>query len=875
MITRKKFTGKLRSDFDFALLQDQDWTNARNVQVEVSRLGEKGLLKPFEGNREIEFTWTNDDSSIEGLTGDYDCIGGAEDFENRRYVYFLRSKDGQEDFVLLYEKDTEAIKIILRDSQFSDDGLNFQEGFLITGVAFHKSMMFWTDNYNEPRRINVDRALLTEQSGHTNPYGEILDPYPDTLTQQSISIIRMPPIFPPNAVPYVSEDTSFLDDITGNNIDKTAWQFAHRYTYIDGEQSVFSEWSKVVNPLENEDVIRVTLSTQEQIGDEIIEIDLAMREYGTNNWYILKTWRRASDSTEIDNHNLGTPLTFDFTGLQYGNAIAAERVIKPFDSVPLKAKALEVARNRVALLNCTEGYDAPDQFTFVPITATIIEGQIGDGIEAEYYHAKIVCPDETVNVTFILISGSGLPGVDGWYFFSFNYSISEYQNGGLPPLVTLTSSNYLGSQATYPGVIDLFPLYSPCGSNWSVLESVVSTPFNFFQDVIVFGLDGSSLIEEGVQIFKDGAAYQIGIVYYDNYGRRYPNVLTNDDLVVNTEPRIFNQTTYPVGISWNLPAGVQTQIPVWATHYQIVITKNQTTQSFVSHFSSVFRYVSIDSDGIYTYETDYNGGQDRAGISIDTTWLIQDGKGYTFNDGDICRLFPNDDGVYIDLAVIGVDGKWIICELTDLGNPLDSTNPFENFMFEVFTPYALSDAETFYGTGEVFTITNAGLGTRSFSVVSGVIKGDCYYQDIFTTSIAGNTVWAMNHRDSEWFNWPRNLGRPYIALPTTKQVVEGTGMKWSNVALAGLKYQGHSSFDALDSEIFDYRLGAIQKVVLTGRGQAEGSVLLIIGSASSASLYLGETQLLDNSAETFLATLGRCNKREVSSILCRRRPRLL
>jgi len=37
--------------------------------------------------------------------------------------------------------------------------LNFSKNHLITGVNLIDDLLFWTDNYNQPRKINVAKAI--------------------------------------------------------------------------------------------------------------------------------------------------------------------------------------------------------------------------------------------------------------------------------------------------------------------------------------------------------------------------------------------------------------------------------------------------------------------------------------------------------------------------------------------------------------------------------------------------------------------------------------------------------------------------------------------------------------------------------------------
>mgnify|MGYP003108816444 CR=1 FL=1 len=96
--------------------------------------------------------------------------------------------------------------------------LNFQ-GNIITGINIIDDMLFWTDNYSEPKKINIPRSIEG-----TNPNGQIqtrlineernID-YNDAINLQEkhVTVIRKGP----NKAPTISSVTSFRDgDIFGN-----------------------------------------------------------------------------------------------------------------------------------------------------------------------------------------------------------------------------------------------------------------------------------------------------------------------------------------------------------------------------------------------------------------------------------------------------------------------------------------------------------------------------------------------------------------------------------------------------------------------------------------------------------------------------------
>ena len=56
---------------------------------------------------------------------------------------------------------------VVCDTQWTTT-LNFNPKRLITGVDFIENMLFWTDNYNPPRKINITRSYQNVTAADLN-----------------------------------------------------------------------------------------------------------------------------------------------------------------------------------------------------------------------------------------------------------------------------------------------------------------------------------------------------------------------------------------------------------------------------------------------------------------------------------------------------------------------------------------------------------------------------------------------------------------------------------------------------------------------------------------------------------------------------------
>jgi len=177
--TNSFVTGKMNKDRDDRLLQANEYRNAMNAQVSRSEGANVGALENVLGNSLI--------SDFRTLTtiADIVSIGYCSDEINNRVFVFLTNNTSsnlsyspaQKNFIVVYNALTES-SVILVKGNF----LNFSTAFPITGANILEDLLYFTDNRNQPRVINVTLAA-TSQSYYTieeqisvakyNPYQSI------------------------------------------------------------------------------------------------------------------------------------------------------------------------------------------------------------------------------------------------------------------------------------------------------------------------------------------------------------------------------------------------------------------------------------------------------------------------------------------------------------------------------------------------------------------------------------------------------------------------------------------------------------------------------------------------------------------------------
>lgn len=840
-----------------------DYRYAKNIHIMHSADGGVAAIKNVPGTTEVSYSFT-------GSSG-VEVVGAIEDEENNRVFYLLKALVGP-DRILCYNKTTNEIKQVFSDSILADvDGqgtsLGLSDSYLITGIAFVYPWLFWTDDNGAPRRIDVERGLRTFDPTYISPDSTVPESYTVPINYKDLSIIREPPRYPIEIRKLLSTDEVNIPDQTTNQIARYGFQFSYRFLYKDGSLSVLAPYSQLVpfNTTTDEDAfdtVEVKIPKRQRIPNEVDEVQLLVRDPQTNNWGIFKVYRRDVDSATIIAHNLlGGPIaltTYFYNA--YGISLIQEAEgLKQFDSIPIKSKAMEIAQNRLFLGNNLEGYD--------PLSTLLLSAErvsndtalpIGTASYIYVYpNTDIFDPDHYAVIVVKVQTGD--PVIDGYYEISETSTYADFSNGVLPTSVFLNQYNKIGDLGDFdPFDTGLIQFYSDI---WGVSppngpgpgpDAFIDNTYTGTQPTL-YGLGNEAGLAEGDFIFKSGSRYQIGIVFYD-YAGRNNGVYTNDDCIIDIPERLYTSTDFTTGITWLIDGIVNNnQIPLWATHYSIVRTKNLTTDFFlVTGFRDRY-YVTLEPDGTYSYaQSAYPSNTDLYALGWEL-FANRDGFGYTYAAGDVLKYWPDDDSPPEYYSIIGQDGPYILTTPRDVGSLVGTGGG----RVEIFTPIYNNENPVFYEVGEFYAIDNAGTVDKEFSVYSGVLRGDVYFSGTDDGVGTAFGIERMSPNKNVWQVWNTDAGRPNIVLYDSKQGRRKTAIRWSNQYVAGAKINGLHSFDEVDEIVLEEASGPIQKLITVGKSQSEGSVMLSVGTNNTYSMYLGETQLVDNSEQTLLATSGR------------------
>ena len=236
-IQRNFIAGRMNKSLDERLVPQGEYVDALNVRLGSTEGSEIGAVENSRGTTRmttLQYEETESDSGAVPLSSQARCIGAYEDGKNDRMYWFVHDPaftvglTQKLDLIVSFSPSTQnlAYHVISIDDGFgSNTTLNFNPSFLITGVDIIGDLLFFTDNFNPPRVINVTQ-------NYPNPFKNN-----DVVTAEELMVIKKPPI----EAPIIQKN--FQSNNTDNFLEDKFLCFAYRYQYLNGEFSATSQWS--------------------------------------------------------------------------------------------------------------------------------------------------------------------------------------------------------------------------------------------------------------------------------------------------------------------------------------------------------------------------------------------------------------------------------------------------------------------------------------------------------------------------------------------------------------------------------------------------------------------------------------------------------
>jgi hypothetical protein len=464
-ITRNFIAGRMNKVVDQRLLPDGEYVDAMNVRMGSTENAEVGVITNTKGNLPLTALTYIDGNP---LSIDARCIGAIEDSANETIYWFVHDPTfyyvgatARLDLIVSFNVLTNRLTyhvISIDDGGGRNTTLNFNPKYLITGISLIENLIFFTDDYNPPRFINIRPTT----NRYPDPIGNI-----DQFSAEVLLVIKKPPTESPSVTPIKTNGQE-------NFLETRFICFAYRYKYVDGEYSATSQWSEpafVPQPFEfsknsmlNEGMVNycnAAIINYNSGGPLVVGIDLLFKESNKNIIKIIE---------KLDKANLGIGdnqiQQYSFNNSKIFTVLNEAEILRLYDNVPRFAKAQTIMGNRLMYGNYVEGYDLIDKngvpvkfdyFTSL-ISEPIGQTSIVDGSGNGDYNIDPTALNKTINASIVTFDLTGLSLKAGSSItISMTIDHADF-SGATPPAETtnFTDLNFVFNLSVdYPSVYAL------------------------------------------------------------------------------------------------------------------------------------------------------------------------------------------------------------------------------------------------------------------------------------------------------------------------------------------------------------------------------------------------------------------------------------
>ena len=462
---------KMNKDLDSRLLPSGEYRDGQNIQVSKSEGEDVGALENALGNvPAITTSGVNDVDNVDfsvlsGLaTGTLSSIGVYADTNSSNIFVFLTNFTEPTTSYPLTTYSTTAKNYIYSYNTLSSgvsklvegNFLNFSTTNPIFGVNLLENLLFWTDNRNQPRVININLTDLgsyyTSEDLITvskyNPYQAIDLYYYDTATETPYSTAAVP-VSNPNVNKFVSSLQDVTSELLPNGTTKNMYYnptwpgdpdyledkfvtFSYRFKFTDGEYSIMAPFTQEAfvpkqdgyfltgdeNEAYRSTIVRFMENKVNSVGVYVPlpfaantlnsllgveEIDILYKESDSLTIKVLDSVPNSDFSFQADGitSNSSLQYLYDYQSRKPYKTLPESEIIRVYDKVPVRAFGQEIISNRIVYSNFQDKHTPPSTINYdVAVTpketfSTNINGVI-QGDKATQYTSITEYPNHSV-----------------------------------------------------------------------------------------------------------------------------------------------------------------------------------------------------------------------------------------------------------------------------------------------------------------------------------------------------------------------------------------------------------------------------------------------------------------------------------------------
>lgn len=405
---KNNFLGaKMNQDIDDRLLSSNEYRYALNLEINRSENSDVGTLQNVLGN-----SLTINFNTLTGSTG-LECIGAYPDNSGDDIYIFLTNNNSStynkdaKNFIYVYNSSSNLTTLLTKGAY-----LNFSTLNKVIGINLLEDLLFWTDNRNQPRRLNVRKAKTS------------LTYY---QYEEQISVAKISPLYTMElfrlstkpTVPAGTYETSMLDVVSqklpNNTTDNPYYnstyagdpayledkyiRFSYRYKFEDGEYSIMAPFTQITyipkqdgyfmydaplvlggEPVRDDETSAYRSTVIDFMKNKVnniflqiklpCEANLMLSKYKISFIEIL--YKDANDlsvnvvdSISVDPNNNGVFSTsalvysYDYQSKKPFKTLPERELIRVYDKTPVKALGQEVISNRIVYSNYQDKFSFP------------------------------------------------------------------------------------------------------------------------------------------------------------------------------------------------------------------------------------------------------------------------------------------------------------------------------------------------------------------------------------------------------------------------------------------------------------------------------------------------------------------------------------
>ena len=394
-IKRTFNVGKMNRDLDDRLVPPGEYREGFNITVGRSEGSDVGAIENLLGNEAVA------QSNIANAK----CIGYVSDTGTEKIYFFVTSNSSYNEVntgqhgLFEYDQKTKQTTALVVSAQ-----LNLHQSYPITGINIVDDLLFWTDNRNYPRKLNVVTA-----KNNTSYYTASND------IDNLISVAKFAPYQSPTLVSATKEaniSSTFMED--------KLIRFSYRWQFEDNEYSTLAPFSPIIfSRLDESDTISTSLSNFGEIETFVNAINQVQLQIPTPTGYGIKNveliYKESGSGTlyVVDDQDVTTEpfVNFTYSSTDPFRTLPSDQLTRVYDAVPIKAKAQEVAGGRLVYGNFLQNYDIPDiAFTVSRTGETSARNNILENQSVKSrrtYQVGIVLADKFGRQSPVILSSSG------------------------------------------------------------------------------------------------------------------------------------------------------------------------------------------------------------------------------------------------------------------------------------------------------------------------------------------------------------------------------------------------------------------------------------------------------------------------------------